>query len=365
VTLQEFTAAVLIARGALADMDGPGLDVIAPPDLAARLGWREYQHLVFEPEADPVVAGRPDALRVDYDSPLVETLGGLLDPGSRLAFVDAPVPPLKPVDPLRELERGVTIGNGVMRLRECTSAATLYLCFVFEYEALADERRAGLMELWINPDARSVAEWPGLLETATPRAAPLVSDTGPRLQAASALARRLAGVMARHHLNDLLESLDRRRTGDLRRLREYFDGIYQEIGRKARRATRPEARASETARLDATRDAYLARVADVMERYRVQVRVWPLLAAGCLVPAYHLRVELLRRRTKSEVTFCWNTVDRAIEARCCDGCAQPIRAADLCDDRGHWLCPACVAPCPVCGRSYCRACHPGCPRPHR
>ncbi|MBI3262635.1 MAG: hypothetical protein HYZ58_05735 [Acidobacteria bacterium] len=365
MTLQEFTAAVLITRGALADTDGSGLHVVVPPELAARLGLHEYQHLVFEPEANPVITGRPEALRVDYDSPLVEALGGLLDPRSRLAFVEAPLPPLKPIDPLRELERGVTVRNGVMRLRECASVTTTYLCFVLEYEALADERRAGLLELWINPDARSVAEWPGLLETATPRDYLLVSDLGPRLQTASMLARRVAGVMARHDLNDLLESLDRRRAGDVRRLREYFDGIYQEIGRKAKRATQPEARASEMRRLDATRDAYLGRVADVIERYRVQARIWPVMVVGCLVSAYQLRVELLRRRTKSDVTFAWNARDRAIDARCCDGCARPIHAADLCDDRAHWLCPACLAPCPECGRPYCGACPQRCPRPHR
>jgi hypothetical protein len=101
VTLQDFTGAVLITRGALADTDNSGLHVVAPPELAARLGLREYQHLVFEPEADPTMTGRPEVLRVDYDSPFVEALGGLLDPGSRLAFVDAPVPRLKPISTRR------------------------------------------------------------------------------------------------------------------------------------------------------------------------------------------------------------------------------------------------------------------------
>lgn len=364
MTLQEFTAAILVTRGALADTDGSGLHVVAPPELAMRLGLREYQHLMFEPGADPLLTSRPEALRVDYDSPLVEALGGLLDPRSRLAFVEAPVPPVKRIDPLSELERGVTVRNGVTRLRDHGSVTTPYLCFVLEYEALADERRAGLLELWINPDARSVAEWPGLLDTATPSDYLFVSDLGPRLQTAAMLASRMAGVMARHELNDLLESLDRRRAGDVRRLREYFDGIYQEIGRKVQRAARPEVRTSETRRLDATRDAYLARVADVMERYRVQVRVRPLLVVGCVVSTYQLRVELLRRRTRSEVVLAWNALDRAIEARCCEGCGRPIRAADLCDDRAHWLCAACFAPCPACDRPYCRACHPRCPRSH-
>jgi hypothetical protein len=366
VTLQEFTAAVLRARGALADADGCGLHVVAPPELAVRVGLREYQHLLFEPDADPTTAEITEAVRVDYDSPLVEAFGALLDPAARLALVDVPFPPPKPIDPLRELERGVTVRNGVVRLRDYASVRTTYFCFVMEYEALADERRGSLMELWINPDARSLADWPAsLLEAAEPRDATLGGDQGPRLQAAATLAGRVAGVMARHDLEDFLESLQRRRAGDLRRLREYFDGIYEAIRRKAQRATKPETRASEVRRLDATRDAYLARVADVVERYRVQARVWPLVVVACSVPAYQLRVQILRRSVKSEIALSWNALNRAIEPRCCDGCARPIRVADLCDDQAHWLCPACLAPCPTCDRPYCRACHTRCPRTHQ
>lgn len=366
MTLQEFTAAILRARGALADAEGCGLHVVAPPELAGRVGLQEYQHLLFEPEIDPTVAEITAAVRVDHDSPLIEALGALLDPAARLALVDVPFPPLKPIDPLRELERGVTVRNGVVRLRECTSLKTTYFCFIMEYEALADERRGSLLELWINLDARSLADWPAaLLEAAEPRDTILVSDLSPRLQAAATLAGRVAEVMARHDLNDFLAGLDRRRAGDLRRLREYFDGVYQEIGRKAQRATRPETRASEMRRLDATRDAYTARVADVVERYRVRVRIWPLVVVACVVPAYRFTVQLLRRSMKSDVTLSWNALDRAIEARCCDGCARPTRVADLCDDQAHWLCSVCFAPCPVCDRPYCHACHPRCPRTHQ
>jgi hypothetical protein len=364
VTLQEFTATVLKTRGALAETDGASLHLVLPPDLASRVGLREYQHLAFDAHVDPVSAPA-EAVRVDHDSPLVETLGALLDPARRLAVVDAPFPPLKPIDPAQELERGVTVRNGVVRLRECVSMLTTYCCFVMEYEALADERRGGLIELWINPDARSVADWPGsVLETAEPRDASLVSDLGPRLQAAAALASRAADGVVRHRLQDFLGSLERRRTGDLRRLREYFDGIHQEIRRKVERATRPETRASEGHRLAATADAYRARVADVVERHSVRVRLWPLAVIACNAPAYRFTVQLLRRNARSEVTFFWNALNRAVEPRCCDACARPTRVADLCDDRVHYLCDGCFLPCPTCGRRYCRACHAWCPRKH-
>lgn len=363
MTLQEFTATVLTSHGALAETDGGNLHVALPPELASRLGLCEYQHLVFDPRIDSAVSST-ERVRVDHDSPLVEALSVLLDPAARLAFVEASFPPLKPIDPVRELERGVTVRNGVVRLRECVSVPTIYVCFVMEYEALADERRGGLIELWVNADTGSVVDWPAaVLETAEPREA-LVSDLGPRLQAAATLASRAADGVVRQRLEDFLGSLERRRGGDLRRLREYFDGIHQDIQRKVQRATRPQKRASEQHRLDATADAYRTRVADLVDRYSVRVRVWPLTVVACVAPAYQLRVELLRRSAKSEVTLSWNALTRALEPRCCDACARSIRVVDLCDDRVHYLCDGCLSPCLTCGRRYCRACHRRCPRKH-
>lgn len=364
MTLQEVTAAILTSRGALAETDGVNLHVALPPEIASRVGLREYQHLVFDPRMDPTTAAA-ETVRVDHDSPLVEALGSLLDPKARLAFVDARFPPLKPIDPVRECERGVTIRNGVVRLVECVPVQTIYFCFVMEYEALADERRGGLIELWVNPDAGSVVDWPAaVLETAEPRDPIPPPDLGPRLQAAATLATRAADGLVRHRLEDFLGSLERRRAGDLRRLREYFDAVHQEIRQKVERATRPERRASERQRLDATAGAYRSRVGDLVDRYSVRVRIWPLTVVACAAPAYRLRVQLHRRGAKSEVTLSWNALNRALEPRCCEGCARPIRIVDLCDDRVHYLCDGCLSPCPACGRRYCRACHTRCPRKH-
>ena len=88
-------------------------------------------------------------------------------------------------------------------------------------------------------------------------------------------------------------------------------------------------------RLDATREADLARIADVLERYRVQVRVRPLLVVGCLMSAYRLGVELLRRRTTSEVMFSRNALDRAIEAAAAAGA------------HGQFTSPTCPTPAPI------------------
>ncbi len=166
MTLQEFTATVLKTRGALAEADGANLHLVLAPELASRVGLREYQHLVFDAHIDPATASG-EAVRVDHDSPLVETLGALLDPATRLAIVDAPFPPLKPIDPAQELERGVTVRNGVVRLRECVSVQAIYFCVVMEYEALADERREDSLS---SGSIRTLAPWPtGQVQCWTPR----------------------------------------------------------------------------------------------------------------------------------------------------------------------------------------------------
>ena len=50
----------------------------------------------------------------------------------------------------------------------------------------------------------------------------------------------------------------------------------------------------------------------------------------------------------------------ALEPPWCEACSAPAYPLFLCDDRVHFLCKLCAAPCPACGKSICRACQPRC-----
>ena len=102
--------------------------VVADPELSGALGLAEYQRLVFEP-----THGDPHTVTVDYDAPIFDRMGCLVAKMGRMGVAGAARADLKPSDPKAELERALTIVNGVYRFRTCVAAALCddrvhYLC---------------------------------------------------------------------------------------------------------------------------------------------------------------------------------------------------------------------------------------------
>ncbi len=93
--IREFTRDLLLRAGALVAISGSGLDVITEAALSERLGLKEFQPLAFAPDADAPA----DALLVDYDSPVFDKFGSLVDALGRVTFVDGPSVVLKSIEP--------------------------------------------------------------------------------------------------------------------------------------------------------------------------------------------------------------------------------------------------------------------------
>jgi hypothetical protein len=358
-SIQEFTLSLLAYKGALVEPGDRSAAALLGTELASFLGMNEYQRLVFDPSVD-----EPGAVRVDYDAASFEALGKIVDSFGTLACLRLAAPELKALDPERELERSLRLQNGVYRLQDFAVVETLYLGFFLQYDVMADERSGGVAEVWVNPAARSLAGLATLLETPHAGDTP-VYPVADLLKPAWDLALPAAASLVESRLDSFRESLKRRRERDLHRMADYYRAIDEEIRRKiTRAASKEEARNSEISRLKATILAYQSRAADVIERYRMRVRIARIAALACTIPAYQLRVHLLRRTRKAEAVFSWNPFDRRIERKCCDACRRATESAALCDDQVHYLCLDCLAPCAVCSRVFCRACHRRCPRAH-
>ena len=358
--IQQFTHAVLSRWGALVEPAGDGvLDVLAGPDLRRSTGLGEYERLVFSPEAGAL------GTMIDYDAPLVERLGHLLDTAGRIAFVRSPSVRMKPIDPEHELGRALVLQNGIYRFQRMVAAESVVFCFVFEYGLLADERAGGLFQVWVNPETRSSPVLASWLDPADSEDEPQPWGESEGVGLPWALAIAAARASVGQPLAEFRAGLARRQDRDLVRLRDYYLEIDREIRRKV---TRPrleaEVRERETARLEATARAYQGRVAELRERYRLHVRLRPIGVFACRLLTHRLTVRLMRRTAFADVTFSWNPIDGRIERRACDGCQMPVDSASLCDDRVHYVCDTCLAPCGTCGRPFCRACGAACPRRH-
>ena len=360
-TIQQFTLSLLAYKGALIEEQDRSASVLLGSETAAALGMNEYERLVFDPSVET-----PGSLHVNYDAPSFEAMGRLAGSMGRVGCVTIPSPELRTIDPEKELERTLRVQNGVFRIQDCVPVTQLYFCFFLQYDVMADERSGGIETVWVNPAANSMPRMARVLETVETREAPPPAELGELMPHAWNLALPNASLSIRSRLGNFLESVKRRRDRDLQRMRDYYQTIDEEIRRKLERmAPKEDAQKGEISRLAATARAYEARGAELLERYRVRVRVQGLAALACEIPSYRINVQLLRRSAKTEASFCWNAFDRRVETRCCDACRQTTEAAALCDDRVHYLCLECLKACSVCSKVFCRACHARCPRTHK
>ncbi len=278
-------------------------------------------------------------------------------------------PAPRPIDAQAVLATSLTTRNGIVRLLAAEIGVAAHVGVVVQYDVLADERTSGLVEAWASPGTRSVPTglshvWDevsaerveGRSGADDGRVPDLVAEAWPIVQAVSR-------SVVRADIEPFLASLARRRDRDLDRVHQYYREIHDEIARKAARH-RGEARAREETRIQATLRALAARVDDVVARYRERVTLTPVAALLVYKPAWHLRVRLQRRAAEREITLLCGGRGKRLEPRACDHCQTPTLSASLCDDRVHYLCGECFAPCAVCGRSFCRACSSRCPRAH-
>ena len=354
------TADLLTRAGAIVDSGpGPALEVMAEPALRLAIGLGEFERLAFEP-------GVSGATLIDYDAPLVDRLATVVNALGRVARVQPPSPMRKAIDAAAMIDRGLTIHNGVHRYHSHAAVDTTYVGVAFEYTVLADERMGGVVTTWINPATRSTPRFESRFDAtslpddgeADARSEPMDSAAWP-MSVASARAR-IAPEIA-----EFLERLRRRRDRDVRRLREYYEEIDREIRSKlSRPRLNDDQRRRERDRLDATHRACRSRGVEVADRYRVRLRLAPIGAWLCRVPAHRIKVRLMRRNAAADALFSWNPIDGRLEPRACDGCLAPTESAWLCDDAVHYVCGDCLAACRQCGRRFCRACTRVCPRSH-
>jgi hypothetical protein len=362
VLIGRLTADLRTRAGAIVD-SGPGqvLDVMAGPALRGALGLREFERLSFEP-------GVADATFIDYDASLVDRLATVVNGLGRVARVQPPTIARKPIDAAAAIDRGVTIHNGVHRYQSHEAVDATYVGATFEYTVLADERMGAVVTTWGNPATRFMAS----LESRIDRRHYLTIRTRPKPR---------SGQMDRpSHGRWLLRPLARAsRQGSPTFSSGSAGGVSATCGGCVSITRRSISRSGASSRapgwtticagasaiVSTSRTAHFTRaVRKWPNRYRVRLRLSPIGVWLCRLPAYYIKVKLMRRNAAADTVFSWNPIDGRIEPRACDGCLAPTDSAWLCDDAVHYVCDDCLAACRKCSRRFCRACMHACPRPH-
>lgn len=362
--MQRFVAELMAREGALVEaIDPEGLEVLAPPPVQRALGVAELCRLGFGPILPP------GAQRVGIESDWLDRFDRML--GERGRWMRRVLsPPLRaPSDPERVLGHEFVLDNATFRLLGATPAWTRYLILDFRTSAVSDEKRDGVLRVGINlatgalPDAvlEGIAPWLGAEEAGAEEAElPGDADLPPVWErqrvldlVAQALPPRLDAALA-----PFIKGLRRRLGRDQDRLYAYHNDLHREALRRA--GALPEGdpgRQREAQRIEAIGREYQAKLDDLARQYAMRVTVAWVQTLDLAMPVQRLEVQIRRRKAERVIQLDWNPLARRIELPVCEFTRSAERPRLVCDDALHLVSPAGLAPCPGCGKPFCRACH--------
>jgi hypothetical protein len=349
--MAEWARDVLLSRGALADTeDGEAVRACLPAEVARKLGAPEWLSLRF--------GAGPGA---DEAGDWVERLGGLLPEGPVVACtrprnrVTAPR-----LDAEAALAHGLAIQNGIYRGLEDYAAQADYGVFTFEYAVESDDRNLGVVTVCLNATARSEVPQPEHFVQAVRDDLEEEGRAAPELGWLAAAAERMARREVVRQVAGLEENANRRLARDVARVESYYAALAEQIRKRmAKRAGDPAAVEKERGRALATEADRATKIEDLVRKYSLRVRV---KLAGCLVvsaPVREIPLLLIRKKEQRRRVMHWNPALRLLEPLLCEACGGRAHPLYLCD-RVHCLCKDCWAPCPHCGKPFCRACQARC-----
>jgi hypothetical protein len=375
--LRDFVADVLEMEGAAVEPVEPdGLDILAPSGLRSVMGWPELARLGFG------TALPPGAMPVGFEGEWLDRFGALLGDHGRWAeralVLSTPVPP--PRETERLLDRTFDLPNAVWRCRGAAPAWARCLLLTFRFTAVSDDKREGLVYLGFNQSTGAVLNdilirlRPLLLATDSESRAPppdIRHAAGPGWDAATLRARvsPLLEHCVRRELEPFLRAMRRRLDRDRARIHEYHQDLRLSALKRltaltdASGAKADAHRRRETMRVAAIEREYAAKLDDLRHNYALRVTVDWIQALEIFVPVQRYEVLIRRRKGERLVRLDWHPAVRLAELPPIDLGLGLDRTRLVCDDLLHLTDAASQAPCPTCGKAWCRACQPAaCPR---
>lgn len=370
--MQRFVAALLHREGALAEPIEPeALEVLAPPAVQGALGIGELARLGFGATLPP------GAERVGIEGDWLTRCAHLLGTHGHYARRVLSPPARAPGDPERVLGHELVLDNATFRLLGVAPVWTRYLLLDFRASAVSDDKRDFMLHLAVNLTTGALADaLPPVIVSAPDDALP---DGGEPDAAAPEHADmpalwdrpRLLALLARALPPRLDVALDpfvtglRRRLGrDQERLHLYHNDLHCEAMRRA--AALPAGdprRRREELRADAIGREYRAKVDDLARQYATRVTVAWVQSLELAMPVHRFTVQIRRRKADRVIAMDWNPLTRRLESPSCEATASVAPPRLVCDDALHLVVASALAPCPACGRAFCRACHPErCPK---
>jgi hypothetical protein len=216
----------------------------------------------------------------------------------------------------------------------------------------------------LRPALAQAADW-----QAPGQATRLAAGPGWSATTLEARVRPLLDRQVRESMEPFLRAMRRRLDRDRNRVHAYHNDLRGASLKRlaalaAAEGDRAEAdRRRETLRVAAIEREYRAKLDDLRHNYALRVTVEWVQALDLYVPVQRFDVLIRRRKGERVVQLDWHPLLKMAEPPLCEAGLGLDRVRLVCDDNLHLTEPAGQAPCPSCGKPFCRACFPAaCPR---
>ena len=218
--------------------------------------------------------------------------------------------------------------NGLIRFLEAKPETTRYLWCHVAYTAEADEKRVGMVSFIINEltqvtpvEIGDALFWESdRLVVEHPEA---ISEKS--VEEISSLIERTSAQLVQSDLKNWQAKLARAKARDEDRLKTYYDTIAVEIHNRIQsRQLSGEDKERELARIEATNKELERKLADLEERYSLNVEASLYSVMVIHLPTVHIQCELVRKKTKRIVTAVWNPFSKVIEPLRCERSGVPV-----------------------------------------
>jgi hypothetical protein len=175
------------------------------------------------------------------------------------------------------------------------------------------------------------------------------------------IALRAAQPEVRQLAIGIEQSANRRMARDAARINTYYQDLLRQIEKRiARHKGDAAAAAKERSRAAATELDRAAKLEDLAGKYALKIRIEPGDVLTAALPVREISVRVIRKKAERVARFHWNASLGKLESPWCEACSAPAHPLFLCDDKVHFLCKNCLAPCQNCQRQWCRACQKKC-----
>jgi hypothetical protein len=344
-SLEVFVERFFASQGAVVEKKGVHLEVLAPRQLARRIGIPDHCHLTIGSEA-------AEGYGIHYGSPLLEKITQAAGDPTPLTVVRLRFHYLKSQGFDRLVKERFTFKGAIVRVENSAEILTEYLLLTCRYLAQSDEQKEGLLPMAFNLEtgvrAGDLAAMLDSAEKAFEPAGPCSVLEAQKIDTILQWVRQQAPQLVAAQIQPFRDSMNRRFNRDVANLEAYYAELKQEM-------TENLSRSGLSDRLIQERKQKIALIPDEMAKKRddlfkkYSIKVTIELGGAMLIrtPAVKLFCKATIGRRKKPLTIFYNPIDKSLDPLVCDGCGGGSLNLDFCD-KLHLLCPRCAQGCPVC-----------------